>query len=134
MTKSKQIVKSIRDLTVRSGISQTSLAKKSGVAVSQLNLFLNGHSGLNFEHLVSVLESLGIDLQVVIKKKFNTFNNSDDPAIDGDIDCLVYLYSSLDELGKQSFLEQLAWTSKLINKGKIPKNVEDQLKKKISLI
>ena len=63
MTKSKQIVKSIRDLTVRSGISQTSLAKKSGVAVLGQSLELKN---LTFAQTVELFRSHQDEIKKVV--------------------------------------------------------------------
>lgn len=49
-------------------------------------------------------------------------------------EALNFLFNELDELGKQTQLNQLLWAAKISIGDSFPKKIEDQIKKEINLI
>ena len=134
MPAKKTIGEKLALLAKVSGKSQTEISDSIGMKSSQLNRFFKGHSEFNSENLVLVLKQLGIELEDLIKNKIKKFDNVDVEDIDTSSDCVRYLLSVLDPLGKQTYLLQLMWAAKISSQNKLPKRVEEILKKEINLI
>ena len=49
-------------------------------------------------------------------------------------EALNFLFDELDELGKQTYLNQLLWAAKVSKGESFPKKIEDQIRKEINLI
>ena len=57
-----------------------------------------------------------------------------DNEIENTSDCVQYLFDSLDDLGKQTYLSSLVWASKISGEYKIPTRVEELLKRELKSI
>lgn len=115
------------------GITQTEIAKKSGMQLSHVNRYFNGRSDITSAHLIKIMKVLGVDFNEIIADKVYA------AAGGGDIpnelpECVEYLLNSLDDIGKQTYLSQLLWAAKKTSKKKIPENVISIVKEEISLI
>jgi transcriptional regulator with XRE-family HTH domain len=114
--------------------SQTEICGNLEMPASQLNRFFRGHSDLSSSNLNAVLKELGIDLEEIISKKIRKHADIDDGRIETAADCVHFLFNNLDELGKQTHLNTLAWAVKASTKTKLPEKVEEILHKELNLI
>jgi len=115
------------------GVSQTELADRVGVTPATINRYFNGKRDLHASAFIAVLKELGFDIDQMVSKKMNKISNIDsDPK--SMREALLYLFDELDELGKQTYLSQLLWAAKLSKGEKFSKQVEQNIKKEISLI
>ena len=121
-------------LAVSSGKTQISIAEQVGIPVSHLNKFFNGHSTMTSDLLVEVLSELNIDLEKLVSERTKKHAQLDENEIETPSDCLKFLYESLDDLGKQTYLSNLALAAKYNSKEKFPRSVTEILKKEINLI
>lgn len=111
---------------------QAHVAENLDMPVSQLNRFLCGRSDLSSANLTAVLKEVGIDLEEIISKKIGN-QVEPDSEIASKSDCLLFLFESLDELGKQTTLAQLAWASQLSGT-QLPVKVKEVLDREVRLI
>lgn len=121
-------------LVKTTGRTQSELADSIGMPVSQLNRFLNGHSDLNAENLSNVLAALGINLDEIVTAKIRKQVDVEGAEVENVSDCINYLFRSLDEMGKQTYLKSLAWAARISSKSKLPTRVEEVLKNELNLI
>lgn len=116
------------------GLSQTKLSEHMEVHVNHVNRYFRGHSDMHSTHLVHLLKALGIDIEQMVSDKIKKHTEVTDTEVDSIEGCLQYLFKSLDPLGQQTFLNNLAWATRVSSKKKLPPKVEEILKKEISLI
>lgn len=116
------------------GKSQTEIAAQLKMPVSQLNRFLRGHSDLTATNFSAVLCELGIDLDELVARRIQRSADLEDGLIETPSDVVAYLFRSLDDLGQQTYLNNLAWAAKVSRKGKLPAKVEEILKRELTLI
>jgi transcriptional regulator with XRE-family HTH domain len=116
------------------GISQTEIAEHMAVQVQHVNRYFNGRSDLYSSHLINLLKALGIDLDQLVSAKLKKDTQVSEDEIETAEDCVKYLLNSLDELGRQTYLSNLAWAAKVSSKKKLPQRVNEILKNEISLI
>ncbi|RYZ77235.1 MAG: XRE family transcriptional regulator [Proteobacteria bacterium] len=121
-------------LVKTSGDSQTAIADRLNMPVSQLNRFLKGHSALTSTNLVAVMAELGIDLDAIVSARIRQQAQVDTHKIETSDDCVRYLFNNLDELGRQTYLKNLAWAVKISSNGSLPTRVEEILKSEMTLI
>jgi transcriptional regulator with XRE-family HTH domain len=116
------------------GKSQKGISSNLEMPVSQLNRFFRGHSDLSSNNLNVVLKELGIDLEEIISKKIREHAGIDELNLSSSEDCLIYLFRKLDPIGKQTCLNNLAWSNRIASDEKLPTQVESILKSEITLI
>lgn len=119
------------------GITQTEIAKKSDMQLSHVNRYFNGFSDLTTSNFNEILKSLGIDLDRIVSSEINKFTDTDTDGINDLNSGVNYLLNSLDDLGKQTVLNQLLWAAKTAAQAKgksFPKSLEEKIKREISLI
>ena len=114
--------------------SQAEIADSIGMAPSQLNRFFKGHSELSSQNLILVLSELGIDLDETISRKTRKFADIDEAKIETVEDCLTYMFKNIDELGRQTYIKQLAWANTATTKKPLPKRVQEIVNKEMNLI
>jgi hypothetical protein len=95
---------------------------------SQLNRFFRGHNDFSSSNLLAILNELEIDLIKIINEKLKEKTSIESTAVTSKNECLEYLFNSLDEIGQQTYLNTLAWASRLANKKKFPNEIELFLK------
>lgn len=134
MSSRKSLGEKIAMLVKTTGRTQSQISEKIGMPVSQLNRFLNGHSDLTSDNLVLVLKAVGIDLHDLVSKKIKSEFDQDHQHIESSVDCLEFLYGKLDEIGKQTYINNLAWAARLASSDPLPINVEELVKKEIYLL
>ncbi len=121
-------------LVKTSGKSQTDIAENVAMPVSQLNRFLRGHSSLTSTNLTAVLTELGIDLDEIISSRIRKSAEVEEEKIESADDCVRFLFSNLDEFGKQTYLKNLAWAARVSSGNSFPPRVEEILKTEMTLI
>ncbi|RYZ93199.1 MAG: XRE family transcriptional regulator [Proteobacteria bacterium] len=121
-------------LVKSSGDSQTAIADRLNMPVSQLNRFLKGHSALTSTNLVAVMAELGIDLDAIVSARIRQQAQVETNNIETPDDCVRFLFSNLDELGRQTYLKNLVWAVKISSNGNLPTRVEEILKTEMTLI
>ncbi|RYZ93648.1 MAG: XRE family transcriptional regulator [Proteobacteria bacterium] len=121
-------------LVKSSGKSQTAIADRLEMPVSQLNRFLRGHSALTSTNLAAVMAELGIDLDEIISARIRQQAQVETHKIETPDDCVRFLFGNLDELGRQTYLKNLAWAVKISSNGSLPTRVEEILKSEMTLI
>lgn len=126
--------KKLSILAKSQGKSQTAIADNLGLPPSQINRFLKGHSDCSANNLVLILNELGINLEEIVSQKIRKHGNISESEIESVNDCVQFLFKSLDNLGQQAYLSNLAWAAKLSKKGKFPNKVDEILKKELDLI
>lgn len=114
------------------GKTQAEIADKISMAPSQLNRFFKGNSDCTAENLLSILNILEIDLEGIIFRKTRKFIETDE--IENVFDCLTFMFKSIDEIGQQTYLNQLAWATKASTKKALPKKVQAIIEKETHLI
>ena len=132
--KRKHIGEKLSMLSKTVGISQTALADKVGVPPSQINRFFKGHSDIYSTNLIEILKELGFDIESMITKRLNAVTQLEHADPKSKHEALNFLFNELDELGKQTQLNQLLWAAKISKGDSFPKKIEDQIKKEINLI
>lgn len=71
-------------------VSQTELANKSGVSQTVISRYLNETSELRASSLIKMLEVLGVDLEIAMKKAINkSLGQEDELTIGEDIQVLL---------------------------------------------
>ncbi len=116
------------------GLSQTALAEKLDIPSSQVNRFFRGHSDVYSSVLMDILKELGLDVDKMISTKIKKHTDIEDCEIETASDCVNYLFKNLDELGKQTYLNNLAWATRVTSKQSLPTKVEEILKRELNLI
>lgn len=130
----KSIGEKLALLAKSQGKTQAEIADHIGMAPSQLNRFFKGNSEFNTQNLLSVLNILGIDLEEIISRKTRKFADIDEAKIENVYDCLNYMFKNIDELGQQTYLNQLAWATKATTKKSLPEKVQAIIEKETRLI
>lgn len=114
------------------GKSQTEISDKIGMAPSQLNRFFKGNSDCTSDNLLAILDILEVDLENIVSRKTRKTADIDD--VENVFDAVTFLYKNLNPLGQQTQLRQLEKINQLSGKQKIPKVVQDIIKKETNLI
>lgn len=130
----KSLGEKLAMLAKTTGKSQTEIADGADMPVSQLNRFLRGHSSINSTNLCAVLAELGINLDDIIASRIRKSAEIDEEKIESTDDCVRFLFRNLDEIGRQTYLNNLAWAAKVSSKKKLPTRVEEILKTETTLI
>ncbi len=128
----KSLGEKLAMLAKSQGKTQAQIADQIGMAPSQLNRFLKGNSDCTTENLLSILHILEIDLEGIISRKTRKSAEIDD--IETVYDCLTYMFKSIDDLGKQTYLNHLAWATKATTKKSLPAKVQAIIEKETHLI
>jgi transcriptional regulator with XRE-family HTH domain len=134
MSVKKSLGEKLSVLAKSSDRKQSEISESLGMPASQLNRFFRGRSDVNSSNLAAILRELGIDLDRIISERVRKTAGVDEVKIQTTEDCLTYLFRSLDELGKQTYLNSLAWAAKAATKKDLPRNVVDLLKQETTLI
>lgn len=114
------------------GKSQAEIADQIGMAPAQLNRFFKGNADCNTEKLLLILNILDINLEGIIFRKTRKHIETDE--IENVFDCITYMFKSIDELGQQTYLNQLAWATKATTKKALPAKVQAIIEKETNLI
>ncbi len=130
----KTIGEKLALLAKTQGKSQSVIADNIGMAPSQLNRFFRGNCDFSSPNLFLVLKELGLDIEEMISKKTKKFVDIDEAKVDNVYDCITYMYRSIDDLGQQTYLKQLAWATTATTKKPLPQKVQDIIKKETHLI
>lgn len=125
----KHIGELIAEIAKSEKISQSNLSDKTGISYPQLNKFFNGKSNLSLENFLLLLKALNIDIYSSLLSR----RNKTDSEIESVEDCVLYLYRNLDTYGQQTYLRQLEWTNKVLNK-KLPMGLTSIIEKNVNLI
>ena len=59
----------VRQAIERSGLSRYRIAQETGISESQLSRLMSGDAGLSFPKLEMLLDYLGFEIQVQVKKR-----------------------------------------------------------------
>ena len=121
-------------LAKSTGKTQALISENLAMPPSQLNRFFKGRSDLTSSNLLLVLAELGINLEELIGKRIRKSADIDSDRIESKEDCLKFLFRSLDPIGQQTYLSNLAWAAKASSKKDLPENVVEILKQEINLI
>lgn len=121
-------------LTKSIGISQTELSDRLGVPPSQVNRFFRGHSDIYSSVLMGVLKELGFNLEEMISRRIKKIAEVEQVDLSSADETLLFLFNELDELGKQTYLNQLLWAAKVSKGNSFPKKIEDHVRQELSLI
>lgn len=104
---------------------------------SHINRFFTGASDLTSVHFVDILSVLGIDLDKIVSDELQKLAGIDNSEITDLNSSVIYLLNSIDEIGRQTVLQNLLWSAQVsqqANGSVFPKNVENKIKREISLI
>ena len=134
MPTKKSLGEKLAMLAKSKGKSQTEISESLSMPNSQLNRFFRGHSDLSSSNLVLVMRELGIDIEETISKKIQKHAQISEDEIETKEDCVEFLFKSLDEHGKQAYLNQLAWAARVISKQQLPTKIEEIIQKELNLI
>jgi transcriptional regulator with XRE-family HTH domain len=136
MSEKVQSIASLLQILAAKKMPQTELATQANLNYGQVNRFLNGHSDMYLSSFVELCEALDIDLIKIIRDRTKSATQMEDQKYETAEDCLIYFYKNLDKLGRQSYLNQLAWAARIVNKGnkKFPVQIEEVLKRETNLI
>lgn len=130
----KSIGEKLAMLAKSQGKSQADIADNIGMSTTQLNRFFRGNSDCTMNNLISVMTELGIDLDTLISRKTRKFAEIDDSKVENVYDCLTYMFRSIDPLGQQTYLKQLAWVTTTTTKKQLPQKVQEIIKQETNLI
>lgn len=116
------------------GLTQTEIANSVDMQLSHINRYFNGKSDLVSSHLLNILKLLDIDVDEIVSKRIRDLAGSEDSGVDDLAGSINYLLGSLDEIGRQTMLQQMLWAAEKTSKTKIPEKVVSIVRKEISRI
>lgn len=133
--KAKPLNEKISRLVRVSGLRQSDIASSLDMPPSQLSRFINGHGNLNLENFLALMKLLNIDIIELLNHRLKYLEcGKDDDAVNSDVDCLIFLYESLDSLGKQTLLNSAAWASRLSSQQDLPVRIQKIIKRESTLV
>lgn len=134
MSTRKSLGERLALLAKSQGKSQAEIADQINMAPSQLNRFFKGHCDIYANNAFDILKELGLDIEDIVLKRLKDVAELEQSDPKSKNETILFLYNRLDELGKQTVLAQLLWAVKLGNKDAIPKKLENEIRKDITLI
>ncbi len=130
----KNLGEKLSKLAKISEISQTELADQVGVPPSQINRFFRGKSDICSSLLVKILKELEFDVESLIDHKLNKLSDIEKYEPNSLKESVGFLFNELDDLGKQTYLNNLLWAAKVSKPESLPLKVEEKIKQQLSLI
>lgn len=109
-------------------ISQKEVSARTGISAAQINKFINGKSDLSLQNFVTLLESVDVNINEIIKNKI-----ADGHDVASDEDCMAFLFRKLDKIGKQTYLKNLSWAVSVSVKEKLPSKVQKFIQNSLKL-
>ncbi len=137
MNKKKKLHDKLLILAKAKGLTQAEIAKKVGMNSTHINRYFKGSSDLVSDHFVNIVTVLGIDIDYAVTAELTKLTSDENNDVSDLSSSVSFLLNSLDDIGKQTVLNQLLWAAKTAAQAKgksFPKSLEDKIKKQISLI
>jgi transcriptional regulator with XRE-family HTH domain len=116
------------------GLTQSEVAKGVDMQPSHINRYFNGVSDLTSAHFTNILKVLGIDLEKIVSDEIQKLTGNETHKVTDLNSSIEFLFSSLDEIGRQTMLKHLHWVAQKTSKKKIPDQVTFIIQKEISRI
>ncbi len=114
--------------------TQTEIANRIGLTPAQVNRLFNGHADMSSQNLLLILNDLGLNMDELVSSRTRKHAEIEESKVETVYDCLNYMFKSIDDLGRQTYLKQLAWVTQATTRKPLPKNVQDILTKETNLI
>lgn len=115
-------------------LTQTEIAGEVGMQLSHINRYFNGASDITSIHFVDILKVLGIDVDKLASEEIKNIAGINDGDVKDINASVLYLFNSLDEIGRQTMLKHLFWVAEKTSKKKIPDHVSTLVQKELSRI
>lgn len=130
----EKIGERLAEIAAHSDISQTEIAGRLDVPISQVNRYFRGHNDIYASQLIRICKILGIDIEAMINNRLRALSGDETAELGTDEECLKYLFKELDEIGQQTYISSLMWAARVSRGEEFPKKVIDVVKKRCSLI
>ena len=115
-------------------LTQSRIASEVGMQPSHINRYFNGASDITSGHFVDILRVLGIDVEKQTSEQLKVLAGLSDHNVSDLNSGILFLFNTLDEIGKQTMLKHLYWVAEKTSKKKIPEQVTYIIQKEVSKI
>lgn len=116
------------------GMTQAGIASNVGMQPSHINRYFNGVSDVTSSHFIEILKVLGINVEQLASEELKVLAGISDTDIKDVNSSVVYLFNTLDEMGRQTMLKHLYWVAEKTSRKRIPDQVTTIIQKEISKI
>ena len=115
-----ELEKKLNVLLNMRGLSQSSLARKTGVTQTTVSRFLSGHSSVSAKAFVRILACIGIDMDALLSKQISKllFNSSAKNSLEQQHSAfhnLALVFQHLDGFDKKALIDTLLQKAKSEN-------------------